>query len=456
MIRKDNREVLSDREVEELINSLKLNSRSSRPVPPSSRTVAPPQRSSARSHQNVPRTPVPRNPSFEEEFYPGNASRCSSDRRQAAGNRKNRPAASVAGPSRRHPVNVSAAQALPKQSGLAVFVKTTAVAVMLLLSAWLLSSGGKMKLASVTVSAKDRDALFSAASGNLLSEALVEIHEIPKVYILERNDEPTPVPAQENFTKIEDPERKNYDGTPIDYYKDPTIEVKCWKEKTKGVIFNYAEVTIADASQFRRKLVHDVVSKKHLDFPSSTFKKMHGVVGMSSDYCAFRSYGTIVQNGNIVRDKIGDFMDLMIVDKDANLTYVLDRDFAKSKYYNSEDLVYTFAFGPMIVNDYKVNSSRDKMTGYPIGEPSHRYPRAAIAQFDYDKHYLLCTVDYPGLTLVEFANVVQSKGVRFAYNLDGGQTAAMMFNNQLFNEVAYGGEREISDIVFFATAIPNE
>ena len=242
-----------------------------------------------------------------------------------------------------------------------------------------------MKLASVTVSAKDRDALFSAASGNLLSEALVEIHEIPKVYILERNDDPTPIPAPENFTKIDDPERKNYDGTPIDFYKDPTIEVKCWKEKEKGIIYNFSEVTIADASQFRRKLVHDVVSKKHLDFPSSTFKKMNGVVGMSSDYCAFRSYGTIVQNGNIVRDKVGSFMDLMIVDKDANLTYVADKKFAESKYYNSEDLVYTFAFGPMIVNDYTVNPSTAKMTKYPIGEPSDRYPRAAIAQFDYDR-----------------------------------------------------------------------
>ncbi len=346
--------------------------------------------------------------------------------------------------------------ALPPQSGLVTFGKTAAVFVMILLSAWLLSSGGKMKLDSVTLSAKDRDALFHAASANLLSEALVEIHEIPRVYILERNDDPTPIPAKENFTKIEDEERQNYDGSPIDYYKDETIEVKCWKEKNGGAVYNFAEIRIQDASQFRRKLVHDVVSKKHLDFPSSTFRKMNGVVGMSSDYCAFRSYGTIVQNGNIVRDKVGDFMDLMIVDKDANLTYIPDKDFAKSRYYHSEDLVYTFAFGPMIVDDYTVNPSKNKLTKYPIGEPSDHYPRAAIAQFDYDKHYLLCTVDRPGTTLENFARVIQSKGVRFAYNLDGGQTAALMFNNQLFNKVAYGGERETSDIVFFATAIPND
>ncbi len=428
MIKKDNRQVLSDNEMEELISGLKFNGDATESMPAHSQADADAAAQRFSGYNAAEENALPSAPRRSSANIPSTPSRSA---------------------------RVHADKPLPRQSGLVTFGKIMGMAAMILLSAWLLSSGGKMKLASVTVSAKDRDAVFSAASGNLLSEALVEIHEIPKVYILERNDDPTPVPAQENFTKIEDPERKNYDDTPIDYYKDPTIEVKCWKEKTKGVIFNYAEVTIADPSQFRRKLVHDVVSKKHLDFPSSTFKKMNGVVGMSSDYCAFRSYGTIVQNGNIVRNKVSSFMDLMIVDREANLTYVADKSFADSKYYNSEDLVYTIAFGPMIVNDYTVNTSRSKMTKYPIGEPAQRYPRAAIAQFGYDKHYLLCTVDSPGLTLVDFAEVIQSKGVRFAYNLDGGQTAALMFNNQLFNNVAYGGEREISDIVFFATAIPN-
>ena len=452
MIRKDSRQILSDNEVEDLISGLKSDNNARKPISDTSNPHYETQRFHAHDNHDVRHTPPSKDVFYRGEIPPQTARR----RSPHNGQDSNQP--SVGRTVRQappQPIRAVAADSMPKQSGFVTFGKIMAVIGMTLLSTWLLSSGGKMKLASVTVSAKDRDALFSAASGNLLSEALVEIHEIPKVYILERNDDPTPIPAPENFTKIDDPERKNYDGTPIDFYKDPTIEVKCWKEKEKGIIYNFSEVTIADASQFRRKLVHDVVSKKHLDFPSSTFKKMNRVVGMSSDYCAFRSYGTIVQNGNIVRDKVGSFMDLMIVDKDANLTYVADKKFAESKYYNSEDLVYTFAFGPMIVNDYTVNPSTAKMTKYPIGEPSDRYPRAAIAQFDYDKHYLLCTADYPGTTLVHFAEVIQAKGVRFAYNLDGGQTAAMMFNNQLFNKVAYGGEREISDIVFFATAIPN-
>lgn len=328
------------------------------------------------------------------------------------------------------------------------------------LSAFFLSSGDKMNLTPVTMSANDRDTVFASSSANLLSASLSEIYNMPKLYVLEQNNEPTPVPNSDNFIKIDDPERKNYDGSPIDYYSDETIEVKCWKEKIDGTIYDFAEVEIAHPSQFRRKLVDDVISKKHLDYPLNTFRKMNGVVGMSADYCAFRSFGIIVQYGSMVRDTVmGDF-DILIYDKEGNFNCITDTKYKKSEYYQSNDVVYTFAFGPVMVDNYEINPS-DNLDSYIVGEVGKVYPRAAIGQFGYDKHYLLCTVEYTnkeaqGATVRRFAEVMQSKGLRIAYNMDGGQTAALMYNNELFNKVAYGGQREISDILFFATAIPNK
>lgn len=338
-------------------------------------------------------------------------------------------------------------------------IKFTAILLCVTASTWLLSSGDKMSLTSVTASEKDRASVFNSSAANLMSDSLAEIYNMPKVYILAQNDDPAPVPNQNNFTKIEDPEHQNYDGTPIDYYKDETIEVKCWREMIDDAVFNFADVQIAHPSQFKRKLVDNVISKKHLDYPLNIFKNMNGVVGMTSDYCAYRGYGTIVQYGNIVRDEPYKNLDLLIYDKDGNLSYIADSKFRKSEYYNSEDVIFTFAFGPMLVDDYTVNTSK-KMKEYPIGEVTSHYPRAAIGQFGYDKHYLLCTVDYTntkirGTTVTRLAEVMQEKGCRFAYNMDGGQTGALMFNNELFNVVAYGGQREVSDIMYFASAIPN-
>ena len=55
-----------------------------------------------------------------------------------------------------------------------------------------------------------------------------------------------------------------------------------------------------------------------------------------------------------------------------------------------------------------------------------------------------------------FAKEINKKGVRLAYALDGGQTGTIMFNKKIVNEPAFDGTRAISDIIYFATAVPEE
>ena len=57
-------------------------------------------------------------------------------------------------------------------------------------------------------------------------------------------------------------------------------------------------------------------------------------------------------------------------------------------------------------------------------------------------------------TLSKFAGYVYGKGVQQAYALDGGQTSAIVMNDQLVNYVDFGKERFSSDIIYFATAMP--
>ena len=57
-------------------------------------------------------------------------------------------------------------------------------------------------------------------------------------------------------------------------------------------------------------------------------------------------------------------------------------------------------------------------------------------------------------TLFSFAKVLAGVGIEKAYTLDGGQTATIVMNDQVINRVSYGAERYISDIIYFATAIP--
>ena len=333
--------------------------------------------------------------------------------------------------------------------------KAALLLCLIIVFSWFLPSGNVMNLQSASLMSKDRSSYFMTTSGNLLSDALSSIHSIPRQYILDMSDVPTPQPDSEKFIKLENDERSNFDGKPIDYYKDDTIEVKCWREKRENNIFNFAEIWIVHPSQLRRTLVDNVISKKHLDMPSNIFKRTNGVVGMTADYAAYRDVGIIMQYGEVVRKKTSPIMEDAIYDKNGNFSGVNDsKDFFESDAFKNGDVIHTFSFGPVIVDDYKVRESRK--LDYYICQASSVYTRAAICQFDYDKHYLLCVVEEPGLTLRQFAAELQSMGVRFAYNLDGGQTGTLLYNKRAFNRPAYGGQREVSDILYFATAVPSE
>lgn len=59
---------------------------------------------------------------------------------------------------------------------------------------------------------------------------------------------------------------------------------------------------------------------------------------------------------------------------------------------------------------------------------------------------------YP--TMYAFADHIYNTGCHMAYALDGGQTVVIVMDGELINRVTFGHQRKISDIVYFATAVP--
>ena len=43
-----------------------------------------------------------------------------------------------------------------------------------------------------------------------------------------------------------------------------------------------------------------------------------------------------------------------------------------------------------------------------------------------------------------------------AYCLDGGQTGEVVFKGEPYNYIDFNKERQVSDIIYFATALPEE
>ena len=148
-------------------------------------------------------------------------------------------------------------------------------------------------------------------------------------------------------------------------------------------------------------------------------------------------------------------------EKGCESILILERDqsFANIQevqaYADANDIRFSLSFGPILVKDGVNVCPR----GYDLGEVKDRYSRAAICQMD-KLHYLYIAAGTEGsaanlMTMRTFSNHVAETGCRQAYALDGGQTTTIVLNNEVINHVNYGSERKISDIIYFATALPD-
>ena len=318
---------------------------------------------------------------------------------------------------------------------------------------------------------------------NRISGALEGVLNIEKVYWLSDNDEVAPKPKAENFGTaataaelmwlleeaadlIGDRELTFNADIPLwehgqfHYYYDETILVIYWQQMMDGIVHNVAEVIVADASQFRRGLAGGEFGSDKQFVPSQIAQSVNAVVATSGDFYKFRQNGIIVHEGELKRFE-GKFIDTCFIDDQGDLLFVkrgeMSTEAEAEKYIEDHNVRFSLAFGPVMVE----NGKNVVPASYPIGEITGNYTRASVCQKG-KLHYMFIStssyMDY-GLvqrqTLKQFADNLIELGAVNAYALDGGQTTVIAINGQLVTSPDYEAERQISDIIYFATALPD-
>ena len=277
---------------------------------------------------------------------------------------------------------------------------------------------------------------------------------------------------EENEIMAFDPGAEFYRGSyekPISCYLDETILAILWKENIDGVCCTFAEVKIADASQLRRKLTDDSFGSQNNVFASVLAKEANAVVAMNADFYAFRDFGISVYNRGLYRFNTDSYtgqyqkyncIDTLFINSKGDFLYKrrLEQDTVESiqQFIWDNDILFSIAFGPVLVE----NGEPIPCDWYPAGEVNEGYSRAGIGQMG-ERHYLYMAVSHGDTaarwTVTQFAKHFAEKPVITAYNLDGGQTGEVLaypFYDDPYNHVDRGAERIVSDIIYFATAIP--
>ena len=367
----------------------------------------------------------------------------------------------------------------------ATFVKTVAVALCAVLTVALLggmlllsgsgSSGGVSGASGVTILDK-----FDMFLTNQVSSALDGVLSIKKVYWLNDADTVAPKPKAENYGHVSTPAELMWlldeaaeligdqemifnENTPvwekkgIHYYHDETILVITWKEVIDRVVYNMSEVRIAHGSQFRRFLAGGEFGSDKLYVTTDMAASVNSVVASSGDFYRFRRAGAVVYEGQLRRFE-GNSVDTCFINEDGDLIFAYRGDLTSEaeaeQLIADEKVRFSLAFGPILVD----NGVARAPESYPLGEINDIYARAAICQVD-KLHYLIVSAcgeeNYQNRHNIKtFAKNLESFGVDKAYTLDGGQTTVITMDGKMINDVEFGYQRKISDIIYFATAMP--
>lgn len=345
-----------------------------------------------------------------------------------------------------------------------------------------------------TATRKTRTDLMSIIdnySDNARAEAFDGLADIRKIYKIPDGETSGPAPDRRCFASTEDmnevlaviqkakesgllegqdtvfgADTEVYGSAPIKYYYDETLLAICWKEKIDGRVCSFAEMKVGDASQLRRKISEDTYGTSTLAYASELAQQANAVVAMNADFYAARDLGITVYDGTLYRfdeslyhfNRKYNSVDTLFIDSNGDFSYFYygqesSRD-EMEKYIRDNDIRFSVAFGPVLVENHEIR----EIGSYSIGELDREYSRAGIAQCD-TRHYLYMAVSHspqgtPCCTVFQFASFFADKGVETAYCFDGGQTGELLFNGEVYNFIDYDAERLVSDIVYFATAIP--
>ena len=332
------------------------------------------------------------------------------------------------------------------------------------------------KAGNISYGIQDR---FDQFVTNSVSDALEGVLSIEKSYWLSDSDLVAPEPDQDNYGSTTDAAQlqalidgaaelldgqdllfdvntPRYADTAVNYYSDPTILALTWKQMIGNTVYCISEVKIADASQFRRFMSDGEFSSGSRYLTSEMAASVNAVVASNGDYYAMRQFGMIINNGQLLRDE-GYWMDACVIDKNGDIHFVEQGEIQDpqemQRYIEDNEIRFSLAFGPILVEDGQMCTVK---VDYPVGEAKIHNARAALCQMD-ELHYLIviASIEPPyekGILLTEFAEVLEDFGCKMAYNLDGGRSGTLIMNDQIQNFIY---ERPVSDIIYFATAIPN-
>lgn len=232
-------------------------------------------------------------------------------------------------------------------------------------------------------------------------------------------------------------------------YEDENVKITYTRYTTNGTTIHVADVQLSSAEYLKTAFAEDTYGKNVTEATSAIAEAHDAILAINGDYYGVQEKGYVIRNGIVYRDQAGESQVLCIY-ADGSMK-IVDPSTVTAQELVDQGVWQAFSFGPGLVENGEISVSLDS----EVGRAKASNPRTAIGIID-DLHYVFVvsdgrTDDSEGLSLYELASFMDQLGVQTAYNLDGGGSSTMVFQNQIINNPTGGfgdREREVSDIVY--------
>ena len=258
--------------------------------------------------------------------------------------------------------------------------------------------------------------------------------------------------AEESDFSSRFPDRFTNDGSVVSedgFYMDSENNVTVKTVAENGVTYHVADIYVRHVTSLRTAMASDTFTTGVAASVLEMSRENNAILAVSGDYFGIRERGIVIRNGEVYRKT------------KAHEICVLYYDGTMETYsYGSFDIEKAIAggawqawdFGPALL-DFEGCAITEFKTGI-----AGKNPRVAIGYYE-PGHYVLVAVDgrqkhSDGMSLVELAALFESLGCKRAYNLDGGHSAVMTYEGEIYSSPSKKGGRDISDIIYLAPASP--
>ena len=248
-------------------------------------------------------------------------------------------------------------------------------------------------------------------------------------------------------------------------YRSANVSVSIDKRSDEKSTYYIADIYIKDVTSFRTAVALDYreqnpENRKNCAQVLLLDQLTDAIVALSGDNYVFRNAGLLAIRNGLEWEKDLPFTDdICAMFYDGAVETFSTKSSAACRAYVEE--LYTrgvyqvWCFGPMLLDE-----NGGAMTSFNSSVTTEN-PRSAFGYYE-PGHYCFVLVDgrqkgYSlGMSLTELSRLFSDLGCKAAYNLDGGDTVAMTYQDALLNHPEANPPRSVSDILYIGEPLSGQ